>query len=422
MVTINAENNSIVPPRRRSWAGLALVPWLALLCAGCSTPQPADKELKLLAEARQTIQRNYVQASATQNREMTYGAIGGMVDSLGDNGHSTFLTPAMVKSVKQIESGKLKGIGIEIQTRQGRIVVVSPIEGSPAERAGIRPGEMIVKVGDQDVTEWPLSRVAERITGPSGSKVSLTLEDPKTARLRTVTLTRRSIALHQVSWGRLPGTSVTQLRIASFDGGVTRDLRAALKTMLSESTEAIILDLRNNPGGLLSEAVGVASQFLETGDVLVARDAQRQTESVPVEKGALCPQIPLVLLVNEGSASAAEIVAGALQDAGRARLVGDTTFGTGTVLKQFDLSDGSALLLAVEEWLTPKGRSFWHKGLEPDVKVLLAADVDPLFPNAVKGMSPEQLRRSQDKQLLTALDLVSHPGKYSLVPAQRLAR
>jgi carboxyl-terminal processing protease len=171
--------------------------------------------------------------------------------------------------------------------------------------------------------------------------------------------------------------------------------------------EGLILDLRNDPGGLLTEAVSTASQFLSEGNVVLEKNAQGQITAIAVEKGGLSQQIPMVCLVNGGTASGAEIVAGALQDHRRAELVGATTFGTGTVLEQFSLSDGSALLLAVREWLTPDGHTIWHKGITPNVVISLAPEVVPLFPEAERNMTPQQLKASKDTQLLDALDLLT---------------
>lgn len=403
------------PPRARGrlnsgplalalFSGLCLG-WLGAM--GCSSTAKTQPDFGLMAQAWNTIQHHYVDPAGVQPTELTYGAISGMVDSLGDTGHSAFLTPDMVNELKTTERGEFKGVGIEIQMKNGRAVVVAPLDGSPAQKAGLQPGDVILKVAGEDIIDWPLSRVVDRITGRAGTKVSLTLQDARSNRTREVTLVRASIKLHEVTWQRLPGTTCAHLRLASFDAGVTRDLKNALRDIQNEKLTGILLDLRNNPGGLLDEAVGVASQFLNGGNVLLAKDAKGVVESVPVEKGGVATNTPLAVLVNEGSASAAEIVAGALQDAHRAPLLGETTFGTGTVLQRFRLSDGSALLLAVEEWLTPNGRSFWHKGLTPQVVVTLPPEVSPLLPSAERGMTAEQLQRSDDRQLLAALRLLN---------------
>jgi carboxyl-terminal processing protease len=396
-------------------AGMVLG-WLGTL--GCSSAK-TDPDFKLMAQAWNTIQSQYVNRSSLQSEELTYGAISGMVDALGDTGHSTFLTPAMVKDLKNMENGEFKGIGIEIQIKGPHVVVVAPIDGSPAERAGLHAGDIILKVAGQDVTDWPLARVAERITGRPGTKVTLTVQDPRNGLARQVAVVRASVKMHEVSWHQLPGSSVAHLRVASFDSGVTKDLRSSLDQIQHAGLTGVVLDLRNNPGGLLDEAVGVASQFLADGVVLQAKDAKGKLSQVPVEKGGAATNIPMSVLINEGSASAAEIVAGALQDNRRADLVGQTTFGTGTVLQEFRLSDGSALLLAVEEWLTPKGQSFWHKGVTPDFPVALPTDANPVFPTAEKTMSAKELQACEDRQLLDALRLVNRmasPANITRVP------
>ena len=407
-------NGSCVDERNVKWRfGLVVLLGIALGWLGPMGCASAKKEpdYRLMTEAWNTIQREYVGRAALDPNQLTYGAINGMVDSLGDTGHSTFLTPQMVKELRRMETGQFKGIGIEVQTKGERVVIVAPLDGSPAQRAGLRPGDIILKVSNEDVTDWPLARVVERIGGRVGTKVTLTVEDPRSGRTREVTMARASIKLQDITWQRLPGTSIVHLRLAGFDKGVTKDLKKALTKIQSEGATGLILDLRNNPGGLLNEAISFASQFLKEGIVLMARNAKGEVSPVPVEKGGVATEIPLVVLVNEGSASAAEIVAGALRDNGRAELVGETTFGTGTVLQEFRLSDGSALMLAIEEWLTPKGNSFWHKGIKPQYEVRLPQDVMPLFPLSERDMTPEQLEASEDRQLLTALRLLNRERK-----------
>jgi carboxyl-terminal processing protease len=399
-------NGRFFDVQNRNWRlALAFVCGISLGWFGAMGCASARKEpdFQLMGQAWDTIQQEYVNRGALESKELTYGAIGGMVDALGDTGHSTFLTPEMVKELRHVERGEFKGVGIEIQMKNGRVTVVAPVDDSPAQRAGVRAGEVIVKVGNDDVSDWPLSRVVDHIAGRAGTKVTLTLQDPRDNHTRQVTLTRASIKLHEVTWNQLPETKIAHLRVATFDAGVTRDLRKALTEIQAQGMTGVILDLRDNPGGLLDEAIGVASQFLKEGNVLLAKDAKGKIEPVPVDKGGVALNLPVVVLINQGTASAAEIVAGALRDAHRAGLVGEATFGTGTVLQQFRLSDGSALLLAVEEWLTPKGESFWHKGIEPEHVVALPADVTPLLPAEEKDLTAAQLRSSTDQQLLRAL-------------------
>ena len=373
-------------------------------------PPEAEGQFRLMGEAWNTIQKSYVDRKAVDPQRMTYGAIGGMVEALEDTGHSRFLTPEMVEQEKNQSRGLLEGIGAEVQRKNNRVVIVTPMDDSPAQKAGLKPGEVILKVNGEDVSDLPLEMVATRILGPPGSAVTLSLLIPENGQRREVTLIRARVTLHNVTWQPLPGTPVVQVRIASFSRGVTRDLRNTLKMIRGEGAGALILDLRNNPGGLLEEAVGTASQFLPEGNVVLERDAAGKVTPVPVKPGGLLYDLPMVVLVNEGTASAPEIVAGALQDYRRAKIVGGKTFGTGTVLERFPLSDGSALLLAVEEWLTPNGRAIWHRGITPDAVVSLPLDVNPFFPRAGKKITPEDLTKSGDLQLLEALKLLSTTG------------
>jgi carboxyl-terminal processing protease len=329
-----------------------------------------------------------------------------MVDSLGDTGHSRFLTPQMVKQERNLTRGSFEGIGAEVQMKNGQLVIVAPIDGSPAQKAGLKPGDVILKVNGQEVSGLPIDQAVDRILGPAGTQVKLTILNPTTTETRDVTLVRASIIVRSISWHVLPGTNVADLRIATFSRGVAEDLRKALLAIQKEKITGLILDLRNNPGGLLDEAVSTASQFLSAGNVLLEKNAAGKISPVPVKSGGAAVSLPLVALINGGTSSGAEIVAGALQDAHRAKLVGQKTFGTGTVLQTFSLSDGSALLLAVEEWLTPDGNVIWHHGISPDIVVPLPPDVSPLIPAKEEGLTAEEFRKSKDVQLLSALDLL----------------
>jgi carboxyl-terminal processing protease len=363
-------------------------------------------DFSLISEAQKIIENRYVGRSDIKPDQLTYGAITGMVESLGDTGHSRFMSPEMVQSQKIETSGEFEGIGVQVATKNGNIVVVAPFDGSPAQKAGVRSGYIFVKVNGEDVQGMTMDDLVKRVRGVPGTTVEIVFMDPETGQLYDKTIERARIQINNVTWSFIPGTKVAQLRIATFSNGVTDDLKKALKDIQSQDATGIVLDLRDNPGGLLSEAVGVASQFLTQGDVLQQKDAKGNVTTVPVESGGLAPKIPLVVLVNGGSASASEIVTGALQDAGRGQVVGEKTFGTGTVLNQFDLSDHSALLLAVEEWLTPKGRLIWHEGLEPDKVVSLPVGATAITPDLLRQMSADQFNTSQDAQLIQAVKAV----------------
>jgi carboxyl-terminal processing protease len=365
--------------------------------------QASATEFELVKQAWNITEDNYVDRTAVQPQRLAYATIAGMINSLGDTGHSTFLTPAEAKLENSFVQGQFEGVGIEVQEKNGNVVVVAPLEGSPAQKAGIRSGDIILKVDGQPVNN--VADAVQRILGPVGTSVTLTIQT-SSGDIKDVTITRVKIEVESVSWIRLPDTNIVHLRLSSFAKGTSTQLDDALTTINKQKTDGIILDLRDNPGGYLNEAMAVASCFLEKGNVLLVKDAKGNITAVPVIPTPVFTDSPLVVLVNQGTASAAEIVAGALRDNGRAKLVGEKTFGTGTVLEQFSLADGSAINLAIEEWLTPSGKTIWHVGLTPDYVVPLSAGVIPSFPNSEHDLTLDQLKASGDSQLLRALNLV----------------
>jgi carboxyl-terminal processing protease len=393
---------------------------LLIAFAPDTVPPDAEPGFRLIAEAWNTIQRVYVDRNAAKPKEMTYGAISGMVDSLGDTGHSRFLTPEMLKQERNLSKGELEGIGAEVQMKNGQLVVVAPIDGSPAQRANLKSGDIIQKVDGKDVSGLSLDQAVDLILGPAGTPVKLTILDANTRHVRDITIIRARVTLHNVTWSPLPGTRVAHLRIATFSKGVAKELREILSEIQRENRIGLILDLRNNPGGLYDEAVSTASQFIGRGNVLLEKNALGKIRPVPVQSGGVATAFPMVVLINGGTSSGAEIVAGALQDAHRAKLVGEKTFGTGTVLQTFSLSDGSALMLAIEEWLTPDGHVIWHHGITPDVIVALPPEATPLSPAIEREITAQKLRESGDVQLLRALDLLLQETGQKALPIEKV--
>jgi carboxyl-terminal processing protease len=363
-------------------------------------------DFDLVGEAWKKIDRFYVDHGAVNPQTLTYGAISGMVEALGDAGHSTFLSPQMRKMQRDSTKGRFEGIGAEVQMKAGQLVIVAPIDGSPAQRAGLRPGDVILKVDGENIMGLPLVKAVEKILGHAGTSVVLTILTPSDGFIRDVTIVRASVTVHNATWVQLPGTWIALVRIGGFSKRTTKELRAILKNVSERKLHGIVLDLRNNPGGLLGEAVSTASQFLKQGTVLLVKNAEGKIKPIPVESGGVLPDLPMVALINEGTASGAEIVAGALHDNGRAPLVGETTFGTGTVLEEFALSDGSALLLAVQEWLTPDGHTIWHRGISPDIVVGLPPQAFPLLPAAASDLTAEGVSKTSDTQLRKALEIL----------------
>lgn len=370
----------------------------------------AQPDTNLLLQAWKLIDQNYVDRPAVDRTRLTYGAISGMVDSLGDTGHSTFLTPEMLKQHNDYTSGSFEGIGAQVEKKGDYVIITAPMDDSPALKAGLKTGDAILKVNGEDMTGKTVQDVIDKITGPAGTQVTITILDAKDGTQRDVTLTRAVIKVNDVTWAPIPGTTIALVRLPGFSDKVTDDLKVALQQVKDAKMTGVVLDLRDNPGGLLDEAINTTSQFLDHGDVMLEKDAQGNIEHLQVRPNGAATSIPMDVLINYGTASAAEIVSGALQDDGRAKLIGETTFGTGTVLNTFSLPDGSALLLATREWLTPNGRVIWHQGIQPDDKVSLPTGAAPLSPAQLKTMSPDQFKTSDDLQLQHAVNWLTCLG------------
>jgi carboxyl-terminal processing protease len=251
-----------------------------------------------------------------------------------------------------------------------------------------------------------LQQIVEQVRGEAGTEVKIrVIHEGQTAPVE-VAITRGKVEVPDVTWHMLPGESFAHIGMESFGDKADEQLRAALSEAREQGSKGVILDLRGNPGGLKDQAVEVTSEFLKGGDVFIDQDAHGKQTAVPVKPNGTAIDVPLCVLIDGGTASAAEICAGALQDYNRAKLVGERTFGTGTVLQPFALSDGSAVLLATSQWLTPKGRQIWHKGIAPDVEVALPEAVSILLPEMEDGMDAAGFKASDDAQLHKALETI----------------
>jgi carboxyl-terminal processing protease len=358
--------------------------------------------LALYAQALDIVRDDYVDQEAVDPEKQTYAAIEGMLDSLGDEGHTRFLTPEEREQNHEGLSGTYVGIGVQLEDKEDEVLVAAPIEGSPAEEAGIESGDVVVAVDGESVRGEDISEVVQKVKGPEGSQVRLTVL--RDGEERVFDLERAVIEVPVVSWAQIPDTDVALVRLASFTNDSAKEVRGAFQEAQAAGARRFILDLRDNPGGRLDQAVEIAGDFLRTGSVVYIRqEASGEREKIEVEDGAERIEAPLAVLVNEGSASSSEILAGALRDNDRAKVIGETTFGTGTVLSEYTLKDGSAILLGVAEWLTPDGDFIRETGIVPDVKVTLDEDAEPLAPSEVRDLSKEEIRK-RDPQLGRALD------------------
>jgi carboxyl-terminal processing protease len=373
-----------------------------------ASPSGSDAELALIREAWDAIHQNYVDARDLNDQALAYGAINGLTDAVGDTGHTSFMTPEERTVRESALSGSYVGIGAEMDTTtDGLPLVVGVFRGSPADGAGLRSGDIVVAVDGKQTAGSNLDTVISWVRGAAGTSVVLTVKAGADAPERTIKIVRADVQIQPVSWAMAAGTKTAVIRLEQFSKGASDALIAALKAARSAGAERLVLDLRGNPGGYVGEAVGVASQFLASGTVYIERNAKGEEKPSLVTPGGIATDLPLVVVVDHGTASASEIVAGAIQDAGRAKVVGVTTFGTGTVLGEFPLSDGSALRIGTVEWLTPKGRVIWHAGITPDVVVDRADTIKPVVPDDLRSMSAAQVAQIRDPQLKKALDLAA---------------
>jgi len=324
------------------------------------------KNLEVFAEVLRQIERNYVEPQ--EAKKLIYSAIKGMVQGLDP--HSSFMTKDEHQDLLMETKGSFSGVGIEITVREGVIIVVSPIEGTPAYEAGIESGDRIVKIDDKPTADMTLVDAVKNIRGEKGTKVRLTIMREGRDKPLEFTIVRDVIPLRSVRNLKLTPT-VGYIRISNFQGKTTEDLASALDAIEKDGRlEGLILDLRNNPGGLLSQAIEVSDLFLDSGLIVSTkgRDPSQNME-ISAHKSGKERKYPIVVLVNGGSASAAEIVAGALQDNKRALVLGTKTFGKGSVQTILPLSDGSGLRLTTARYYTPSGRSIQVSGITPDIEV-----------------------------------------------------
>ncbi|MDT7910558.1 MAG: S41 family peptidase [Thermocrinis sp.] len=365
------------------------------------------KYLRMFTDVLRIIKENYVEPVNT--KDLIYGALNGMTKSLDP--FSSFFTPKQYESFRQETEGEFGGVGIEIGMEKGRPVVISPIEGTPAFRAGIKPGDVILEIDGEDTSNMSLIDVVQRIRGKVGTKVQLTIYRKGMEKPMKIELERALIKIESVKWTTLG--DVGYIKLSQFNDNVSVQVEKALKELTSQRVKGIILDLRNDPGGLLSEAVNVASLFLPEGKLVVyTRGRNGETQKYFARRKPVVPDdLPVIVLINKGSASASEIVAGALQDYKRAIIVGEKSFGKASVQNIIPLEDGSALKLTVAYYYTPLGRLIHHKGIVPDVQVAMDEKQEEALQEAIRqkkleGKNGLILLPEKDPQLSKAIELI----------------
>ncbi len=423
---------------RKRPAVLVLVLTLVMFCwmtigradqAEKTSKSDVYRELQLFTDVLSIVRRSYVEE--VPMKDLIYGAVNGMLASLDP--HSSFLPPDMYKELEIDTSGEFGGLGIEITLRDNVLTVVSPIEDTPADRVGLEAGDMILKIGDRFTKDMSIMEAVKLMRGKAGTEVTITVMRDSFVKPREFTIVREVIKVKSVK-ARTLESGFGYVRIAQFQERTDQDLRKAMNSLKKEnggSLSGLVLDLRNNPGGLLEQAVKVSDVFLGKGLIVYTegREEGSQMRFSAQDQGTE-PDYPLVVLINGGSASASEIVAGALQDNGRAVILGTQSFGKGSVQTIIPLSDDSGLRLTTARYFTPRGTSIQAKGITPDIMVKpvefkeveearslrekdlrhhFKSETGPGTPSETPGGGPDGTldeATQEDYQLLRALDLL----------------
>ena len=328
------------------------------------------RSLWLLRQVRYIIESYQVDAdkNPVEEDDLLHGAAKGMVEAWKDP-YTRFVAPKQLKDEEIELEGRYGGLGMYIGDRDGQILVISPMEDSPAERAGLKPKDQIVKVDDEVVIGWTSDRVVQKLRGEPDTKVTVWVRREGEDELLSFEITREIIKLKSVRYEML-SDDIGYVKLTQFKHSTSDEARSALRDLIRQGMRALILDLRNNGGGLLDASVKIVSMFVRNGLVVETKGrSERANEKYSVDKSQYLTSAPMVVLINGGSASASEIVAGALNDRGRAKLIGEKSFGKGSVQTLFPLTDGSGVYVTIARYYTPSGRVIDHVGLSPDIEV-----------------------------------------------------
>lgn len=384
-------------PRRKHFANIALI---CLLVGGLlffnsnganveADTKDVYKHIEIFTEVLRQVEKNYVEPQDSQ--ELIYGAIKGMVQNLDP--HSSFMTKEEYDELMTETKGSFSGIGIEITVKDKILTVVSPIEGTPAYEAGIKAGDKIIMVEGQSTQDMSLIEAVKKIRGPEGTKINLTIAREGVDKPLEFSITRGVIPMQSVRGYPLE-PDIGYIRISNFQSNTAEDLSSTLDGLEKDGAlKGLVLDLRNNPGGLLSQAIDVSELFLDSG-VIVSTKGRENAHNIQAtaHKDKKQRNYPIIVLVNGGSASAAEIVAGALQDNKKAIILGTRTFGKGSVQSILPLSDGSGLRLTTARYYTPSGKSIQSSGITPDIEIPFLAPDEKTTETSPKFIREENLR------------------------------
>ncbi len=379
-----------------------------------SGERQAFEKISVMMRALTLIRKDYVDAEKVDFEDLIYNALHGMVRSLDP--FSDFMSPDQYSSMMENTHGEFGGLGVIITIRDEVLTIVSPIENTPGSRAGFQPGDQIIKIEGESTKGKKMPETIKLLKGKPGTKVTLTVHRPSTEETKDYTIERAIIPVESVRDAQIiPRTKVGYVRITQFSDPTRDELQSALEKLVEQGIDSLVIDVRNNPGGLLDSAVEICSFFLKPKTLVVSTEGRRpsQKSEFRARKGYRFPEIPLAVLINGGSASAAEILAGCLKDWNRAVLVGEKTFGKGSVQNIIELPDGSALRLTTAMYYTPSRRVIHEHGIEPDIEVGLPSDD---YRRLMEGQrvipGADEPDASMDKQLQRAVETLRSYGIY----------
>lgn len=357
----------------------------------CKSCPPQDMEFSLFWNTYHKLQEKFVDKGKFDNQKLLYGAITGMVKSL-DDPYTVFFDPQESKKFMDDVRGTFEGIGAEIGIKKGQLQIIAPLEGSPAQKEGLKRGDKILKIDETITSDLAIDEAVNLIRGKSGTKVTLTLFRDEWEKSREIGITREVITIPSVKW-ELKNNDIAYLQLFHFSEKANSDFFNAAIEIINSPAKKMILDLRNNPGGYLEVARDIAGWFLEKDQIVTIEDFGngKEKKEYKADGNAKLSSYPIVILVNNGSASASEILAGALRDNRGVKLVGETSFGKGSVQEVEELKGGASLKVTIAKWLTPNGQLISEKGLEPDVKITI---------------SEKEEKEEKDPQLEKALEII----------------
>jgi len=365
--------------------------WMGKSQVVCKVCAPEDIDFSLFWEAYHKLQEKFVDPQKFDIQKIIYGAISGMVKSL-DDPYTLFFPPDETKRFNEDVSGAFEGVGMEVGIRKGQLEVISPLEGTPAQKAGLRAGDKIIKINDTLTADLTVEQAVNLIRGPKGTEVTLTVFREEWEETKEIKLTRDVISVPSLKWELKEG-DIAYIELYQFSEKANYDFQVAAVEILNSKAQKIILDLRNNPGGYLEVAQEISGWFLEKDKMVVIEDFGNGKEKIEYKANgnAKLSQYPIVILINQGSASASEILAGALKDNRGILLIGEKSFGKGSVQELENLRGGSSLKITVAKWLTPKGKLITDVGLEPDIKVEMTdkdyeENKDPQLDKAIEAV------------------------------------